>query len=60
MKASGGGARIHGVEHPQVEKLQLRVEPLGLEVLFAPVLERMKHPTSVHEKTSSSRNSRRW
>ena len=40
----GGRARIHGVEHPQVEKLQLRVEPLGLEVLFAPVLEEDKTP----------------
>lgn len=43
MKASGR-ARIHGVEHPQVEKLQLRVEPLGLEVLFAPVLEKDETP----------------
>jgi len=40
----GGRARIHGVEHPQVEKLQLRVEPLGLEVLFAPVLEKDETP----------------
>ena len=28
-----------GVEHPQVEKLQLRVEPFGLELLFAAVLK---------------------
>lgn len=40
----GRRACLHGVEHPQVEKLQLRVEPLGLEVLFAPVLEKDEAP----------------
>ena len=34
-----GDAFVEGVEHPQVEELQPGVEPLGLEALFAAVLE---------------------
>ena len=35
----GGRSLVYGVEHPQVEELQLRIELLGLEMLLASVLE---------------------
>ena len=35
----GGGSLLEGVEQFEVEELQLCVEPLGLEMLLAAVLE---------------------
>ena len=61
---------VHGVEHPQVEELQPRVELLGLEMLLAAVLEedearhqrprkeqqQQKQPPVVGEPTLQIRN----
>ena len=46
-EGGGVGAFVQSVEHPQVEELQAGVEPLGLEVLLAAVLEEHEAP---HER----------
>ncbi len=60
-KDPGVDAVVQGVEHPEVDQLQMGVQLLGLEVPLAAVLEEDETGDQRPErKTSSSRNSCLW
>ena len=60
-KTRGVDAVVQGVEHPEVDQLQMGVQLLGLEVPLAAVLEEDETGDQRPErKTSSSRNSCLW